>query len=971
MESNIKEKKHNLNYLVPKIWFILGLWLVLSLVGFYYTQFGSAFQPPNTRLINLAGRQRMLSQQISKLCLQLQQIQDTNEYQKKLREFRDAFQLLEKAHLGLQFGDQELYLPGQNNAEVKALFDKIDPLFYEIHQASKTILAFNQPPQDKETRQKLSTACQVILSKEADFLYIMNKITYAYDRESERKINYKYQVELVWLFAKLMLIALVTIFFVFPSVKQLRALFNRLSQEKNEQKNQLSTYKSDNQSITQDLHYLQSEIKQAKLNEDRYYQLLQKNNAGIFVHSLEKFIYCNPKTAQIFGYNDLELGRMSLLDLVHPTYQSLFKPENLQQIANIGLPFRQEVEIYSGKGEVIWIDLIINILKNKNSEVEFLGSFLEVTDKRLAANRLRDAYKIVEDNQMNLRELMLEISAQKINMERQAESLKAANLQIAISNKDLEDQRAKLAEALVQIKITEHKFRALFERSDDCFMIIENGYIVDCNDAALNLYKLKEKEEIYAGLESLSPPLQPDGKSSFSKAREMLLLAGRQGYHRFEWLAQKSSGEQFFIDVSLSSIQILDKKIFYVIIRDITAQKELENKLTQNEAMLAEAQEIAGLGHWEINFEDFTTRWSAQMYEQYGMDINMNNPPNPNNYFDFLHPDDRALVTTTIQKTKQKEAVELEHRIFKPNGEMRYLYSIAKGLFNNNGDWVGCYGTSLDITELKQTELALKERNKEIIDSINYAQKIQQAILPKDIDILRYFSEYFIYFKPKDIVSGDFYWIGYRNYRAVIASIDCTGHGIPGAFMSMIANDLLNEIVNKEGINSPNQILDELRIGIRRVLRQEETQNQDGMDISICSIDVLPEEYKDFLKYPKLEFSGASQPLFVIQNNELKTIKADKISIGGVSFFEKDQRFTRNVLDINTPTTIYMCSDGFKDQFDEHNKRRFSFNRFKELLLSIHQKPMAEQKQILDESLKLWMGNSEQVDDILVIGLRV
>jgi serine phosphatase RsbU (regulator of sigma subunit) len=471
-------------------------------------------------------------------------------------------------------------------------------------------------------------------------------------------------------------------------------------------------------------------------------------------------------------------------------------------------------------------------------------------------------------------------------------------------------------------------------------------------------------------LASLSPPTQPDGRNSTKKAQEMVRIAYQQGYHRYEWLFQKKEGDLFFADISMNTIKILDQTIFYIIIRDITAQKAIQNELIAKEISLNEAQKLAGLGNWLINFETQESQWSEGMYDIYGFDKSVPPPPPNERYFAYTLPEEQKNIQQIIKRSRTESEIEFEQRIIRQDGEMRYLLNRVKGLFDSEGKWVGLYGTSLDITRLKKTENELKLKSSDIQESLLYAKKIQEAILPAEAAIEKYFPEHFIYFKPREAVSGDFYWVGFRNYRAIIACIDCTGHGVPGAFMSMIANELLNELVNKEGITLPNQLLDELRIGVRRVLKQEETQNQDGMDISICTFEVIPQEYKALLKFPKLEFASAGQPIYIIQNKELKTIKADKTSIGGVSFYEKDKPFNRFTIEVNQPTAFYLCSDGFRDQFGANNQSRFMGQRFKDLLLSIHHLPMAQQKNILDQTLKQWMGNSPQVDDILIIGAR-
>jgi len=271
-----------------------------------------------------------------------------------------------------------------------------------------------------------------------------------------------------------------------------------------------------------------------------------------------------------------------------------------------------------------------------------------------------------------------------------------------------------------------------------------------------------------------------------------------------------------------------------------------------------------------------------------------------------------------------------------------------------------------------QTTLNTVEHQRdEILDSVHYAQGIQQAILPELQNIHQSLPESFVFFKPRDVVSGDFYFFAQKEYKVVIASIDCTGHGIPGAFMSLIANDLLHEIINLKSITQPDKILNILKERVIGVLKQESTNNQDGMEISICSIEIYPEEFYQEVGIPHLEYAGTGNPLVYFQENEMFLIKPDKIIIGGFGNYSAEQKFTLHRIPLNKPTTFYLFSDGYQDQFGGIKGKKFMIRRFRELLFNIHQKSMEEQKSILDKTIANWMGKEKQIDDILVMGVRV
>jgi len=256
----------------------------------------------------------------------------------------------------------------------------------------------------------------------------------------------------------------------------------------------------------------------------------------------------------------------------------------------------------------------------------------------------------------------------------------------------------------------------------------------------------------------------------------------------------------------------------------------------------------------------------------------------------------------------------------------------------------------------------IQEQHKNITASIHYAKRIQSAILPPTEQIEEVVNEFFILFRPRDIVSGDFYWVTRRNEITIIVAADCTGHGVPGAFMSMLGVAFLNEIVNKEGIIQSNLILDRLREQIMRQLHQsgKDGESKDGMDISLYVIDH---------KNMKLQYSGAYNPLYLIRNEELIELKGDRMPIG--YHIKKDTPFYLNEMDLYKGDCLYNSSDGYPDQFGGEDGRKFMSKNFRELLLSIHKNPMCEQREILDKKFDEWRGEIEQIDDVVVVGVRV
>jgi len=264
--------------------------------------------------------------------------------------------------------------------------------------------------------------------------------------------------------------------------------------------------------------------------------------------------------------------------------------------------------------------------------------------------------------------------------------------------------------------------------------------------------------------------------------------------------------------------------------------------------------------------------------------------------------------------------------------------------------------------EKKKTYLILKDKNKKITDSINYALRIQESVLPSDIDIKKQLPQSFIYFQPRDTVSGDFYWLSTIQEKTIIACVDCTGHGVPGAFMSLIGNTLLNEIVNEKEITSASLILKHLHLQVLKVLHQNtENSQNDGMEMSLCVIDKSKNE---------IEFAGAMNPIYIVKDNTVSVVKPDVKGIGGDINQNKEASFTSQFIPIQKDMSVYMFTDGYMDQFGGSENKKFNISNFKKMLLEIQTMDMEQQKLKVKDTIAKWQGKHKQIDDMLVIGIK-
>ncbi len=327
------------------------------------------------------------------------------------------------------------------------------------------------------------------------------------------------------------------------------------------------------------------------------------------------------------------------------------------------------------------------------------------------------------------------------------------------------------------------------------------------------------------------------------------------------------------------------------------------------------------------------------------------------------------VINNVFETAKSKALTEVERKnkeILEINEEL----IAQKEEIETQRDTIEEKNTILEKThdEILNKNQLIQKKNEDIMSSINYARRIQEAMLPHKEDIIKGIPESFIFFKPRDVVSGDFYWFADKKGRKIISALDCTGHGVPGALMSMTGNNLLNEIILNKGIVLPNRIFEELDKGIIDSLKQEQTSNRDGMDGALCSIY----EEEDGKKI--VEFVGARNPLIIVRNGEHEKIKGDKLSIGGEKTSDKlktNKTFTTHRIEVSEPSMFYIFSDGFQDQFGGPKDSKYMTKKLHKLMANIGHLPIAEQGKIFESELNEWKGTGDQIDDILIIGFKV
>ena len=334
---------------------------------------------------------------------------------------------------------------------------------------------------------------------------------------------------------------------------------------------------------------------------------------------------------------------------------------------------------------------------------------------------------------------------------------------------------------------------------------------------------------------------------------------------------------------------------------------------------------------------------------------------------EYQYEFEKKHLADSLSFLRQQEIDELAHTIsLQKEAQQRYfLYGglailivigglIFRGYQRKKKDNILITEQKLEVENQKEL---VDEKNREITDSLNYAKRIQKAILPADKLVQEYLKESFILYKPKDIVAGDFYWMEHKDGKVLFAAADCTGHGVPGAMVSVICNGALNRSVREFGLTDPAQILGKARdIVIEEFEKSDETV-KDGMDIALCS-----------LEGNKLEYAGAHNPLWIIRKGEILETKANKQPIGE---FDNPLPYTTHTFELEKGDSLYIFSDGYVDQFGGEKGKKYKTKPFKQLLLSIQDKTMEEQKEIIDSTFESWRGKLEQLDDVCIIGLRI
>jgi len=570
-----------------------------------------------------------------------------------------------------------------------------------------------------------------------------------------------------------------------------------------------------------------------------------------------------------------------------------------------------------------------------------------------------------------------EIAHKAEALERSNEELNALNEQISESFEEVRRTNELLVQTDLELQLVNNRLNAQMRALNSATIVAIadlKGIILFANETfvAVSGYSLDE-------LKGQNHRIINSGHHSKSFWQGMWQTIAKGKIWRAEVCNRKKDGKLYWVDTTIAPIFDEKGKInsFISIRFEITKRKEAEDLLLKSYAETIEQQRfiqtiLDASPDWIVvkdaasrvfkmtnkSFKnDLLTNGIIDVIGKTAADLGFASVIAGEDAYESMH----SLEDWVIAQGKMAKLTDV--KITMPWGETLWMDIVAVPMKDNSVHVHSLLIFATDVSEKKFYTDNIKAKQEALEASINYAERIQKAILPTKEEIDAIFSSYFVFYQPRDIVSGDFYWFAKKGDCAIVVAIDCTGHGVPGAFMTLIANELLQEIVHMNGITAPSEILTELHHALRRSLRYHDSKINDGMEVGIVTVCE---------KEQTLFFAGArSRPLLIIdQSGQVTSIKGDLLPIGGHEL-GIERVFTQHVMSYDQPINCYLASDGFQDQFGGPDDRKFMAKRLRETLVDLQKYPIEQQLGHLKEIFSQWKGTNKQTDDVLMIGFSL
>ncbi len=555
------------------------------------------------------------------------------------------------------------------------------------------------------------------------------------------------------------------------------------------------------------------------------------------------------------------------------------------------------------------------------------------------------------------RKLLEESQTMSSELQEKQEILRQNAEEMQATQEELQKSNSKLEEQIEEVNRTQNRMQLLLENASEVITIYEEDetirYISPSVEPILG-YSQKEmmgsQDADKVNKEHLS-----DFKGMF---KDLLDRPNEQVTVQYEYLTKEGN----YIWIESTGTNFMSNPAIHGLIvnsQDITQRRRAEQEqrmrskmqaLSENSLDLITRLEEDSISYINPVIEEYTGKSPSSFLNQKIMEADLSQ-----NVLDKW-----LEIVEEVNVTSEKVTSEMD---FPSDMGDRVMQVNAIPEFDDNEKLESVLVVSHDITERKLIELEIQNKNKKIADSINYAKRIQNAILPNNNVINKVLPDSFILYKPKDVVSGDFPWYVKIGDEIYFAAVDCTGHGVPGALLSLIGYFLLNDIVRSRKITDPGVILDQLDEGVTTTLRQDQddSKTKDGMDIALCKINT---------KKRVIEYSGAHRPLYVVKDNEMLEIKGNKFAIGG-GIYKNQTNFTNHKIELKEGDSFFFCSDGFPDQFGGPDNRKYGPKRLREKVMEVHKKSMKEAHEEFDKSWEGWRADEKQTDDVLLIGIKL
>lgn len=584
--------------------------------------------------------------------------------------------------------------------------------------------------------------------------------------------------------------------------------------------------------------------------------------------------------------------------------------------------------------------------KFNSSQIKFV--------KELSAMLARTIFNIKVNERT--KRLLAESQALSIDLKEKQEVLRQNAEEMQATQEELKQSNAKLEEQMEEVNHTRNRMQLLLENASEVITIYEENGVVRYMSPSVETILGYTAQDLQGDKDLQN--VHPDDREIFENLfKQLKQNPGEQVTAQFRYT--NKAGEFIWVEATGTNFMSNSAIRGYILnSRDITERRRAEQEQRMRSKMQALSENsmdlIARLEEGAISYINPV----IQTYTGQEAGVFMNKKVEETS-LDSSVLQNWLRIVEQVNGSGDKVSAEID---FPSELGKRVMQINAIPEFNEQESIESVLVVSHDITERKLIELEVQNKNKKINDSINYAKRIQNAILPDSNVLSSALPDSFILYKPRDVVSGDFPWFVQLNGNIFIAAVDCTGHGVPGALLSLIGYFLLNDIIKSRKVTDPGKILDLLDEGVTQTLRQDQdnSMTKDGMDIALCRIDT---------KTKTVEYAGAHRPLYVMKEGVMQEIKGNKFPIGG-GMSKNQTSFTASKIKLHSGDSIYFSSDGYPDQFGGPEVRKFGSKRVRELVERIHHLPAAESSIIFEREWEEWRGDEKQTDDVLMIGVK-